>query len=167
MKGGSAQRVRVKRFLFAKQVCRGCAHYAECVRDKRRPGRFVTLHPQEQQLQQARALEQTDYFRQQYRQRVVVEHRIARLLQLLLAASVANLTLVAGRLATRGSQRDLSVGEEGPFTGFWDSSALRCGADAAPAVIVGLLRAFGAPNAWTSSRPPGLFLSPVASLAPA
>ena len=32
-------------------------------------------------LLQARALEKTDYFREQYRQRIVVEHRIARLVQ--------------------------------------------------------------------------------------
>jgi len=111
-------KVRVKRFTFAKEVCRGCTRSGECVRDKRRRGRFITLHPQEAQLQAARAFEQTDYFRQQYRRRVVVEHRIARLvrlgmrqaryfgraktlLQLLLAATVANLTLLAGKLADR------------------------------------------------------------------
>lgn len=109
-------KVRVKRFAFAKEVCRGCARYGECVRGKRRRGRFITLHPQEAQLQAARAFEQTQYFKCQYRQRVVVEHRIARLvrlgmrqaryfgraktlLQLLLAATVANLTLVAGPVA--------------------------------------------------------------------
>ena len=32
-------------------------------------------------LLQARALEKTDHFREQYRQRIVVEHRIARLVQ--------------------------------------------------------------------------------------
>ena len=65
----------------------------------------------------ARALEKTDYFREQYRQRIVVEHRIARLVQLgvrksrffgpaktrfqlLMAATVANLTLVANRMAS-------------------------------------------------------------------
>ena len=114
--GAHKSKVRVKRFAFAKEVCRGCARYGECVRDKRRRGRFITLHPQEAQLQAARALERTEYFRQQYRRRVVVEHRIARLvrlgmrqaryfgraktlLQLLLAATVANLTLVAGPVA--------------------------------------------------------------------
>jgi IS5 family transposase len=114
--GAGKPRVRVKRFAFAKEVCRSCARSGECVRDKRRRGRFITLHPQEADLQAARALERTDYFRQQYRRRVVVEHRLARLvrlgmrqaryfgraktlLQLLLAATVANLTLVAGRVA--------------------------------------------------------------------
>ena len=81
----------------------------------------MTLHPDEERLQAARAFERTEYFREQYRAdrrdptRVVVEHRIARLLQLglrqsryfgraktrfqlLLAATVANLTLVAHHL---------------------------------------------------------------------
>jgi hypothetical protein len=105
-------KVRVKRFAFPPELCRACPRYAECVGDQRRRGRFITLHPEEERLQAARAFERTDYFRQQYRQRVVVEHRIARLVQLgirksrffgrtkarfqlLLAATVANLTLVA------------------------------------------------------------------------
>ena len=73
----------------------------------------------ERVLEPARALEQTAHFRQQYRKRVVVEHRIARLVQLgirqsrfrgrkrtafqlLMAATVANLTLVAGARAAKG-----------------------------------------------------------------
>jgi len=116
--GAHKSKVRVKRFTFAKEVCRACPCYRECVQDKRRRGRFITLHPQEAQLQVARVLERTEYFRQHYRRRVVVEHRIARLvrlgmrqaryfgraktlLQLLLAATVANLTLIAGKLADR------------------------------------------------------------------
>ena len=107
--------LRAKRFAFAKEVCRACPRYQECVKDKRRRGRFVTLHPDEAGLQAARALERSDYFRQHYRQRVVVEHRIARLaglgirqaryfghpktrLQLLLASAIANLTLVMAKL---------------------------------------------------------------------
>ena len=94
--------------------------------DQRGRGRTVTLHPDEERLQAARALERTEYFREQYRQRVVVEHRIARLVplgirqsrvrgrrmtafQLLMAATVANLTLVAGREAAKGLSRRVSV----------------------------------------------------------
>lgn len=114
-------KVRVKRFAFPKEVCRACARYGECVKDKRSRGRFITLHPQEAQLRAARAFEQTQRFREQYRQRVVVEHRLARLVglgmrqaryfgqaktlvQLLLTATVANLTLVAGRLGLMRTQ---------------------------------------------------------------
>jgi len=115
--GRGQDKVKVKRFAFDKEICRTCPRYAECVTDKRRRGRFITLHPDEELLQQARALEKTEYFRQQYRQRVVVEHRIARLVQLgvrqsrlfgrrktrfqlLMAATVANLTLVANALGS-------------------------------------------------------------------
>jgi len=113
--GAGERRVRVKQFVFPHKVCQGCELRAECVRDKWRRGRRIVLHPQEAQLQAARTLAQTEYFKEQYRQRVVVEHRIARLvrlgmrqaryfgraktrLQLLLAATVANLTLIAGRV---------------------------------------------------------------------
>jgi hypothetical protein len=111
--------VRVKRFAFPKELCRACPRRAACYTDKQDRGRFITLHPDEARLQAARALEQTDYFREQYRKRVVVEHRIARLVQLgirqsrfrgrrmtafqlLMAATVANLTLVAGAQAAKG-----------------------------------------------------------------
>ena len=64
-------------------------------------------------------LERTEYFREQYRRRVVVEHRVGRLVQLgirqaryfgrkktrfqvLMAATVANLTLLAGKEASEG-----------------------------------------------------------------
>lgn len=111
--GKGRAKVRVKRFAFDREVCRACPRFAQCVHDKRRRGRFVTLHHDETRLQAARAFEGSEPFHQQYRQRVVVEHRIARLVQLgvrksryfgqaktlfqlLLAATVANLTLVAG-----------------------------------------------------------------------
>ena len=111
--GEGKAKVRVKRFAFPKELCRACPRYADCVTDRRRRGRFVTLHHDEARLQAARALERTEYFHEQYRERVVVEHRIGRLVQLgvrksryfgraktqfqvLMAATVANLTLVAG-----------------------------------------------------------------------
>ena len=98
------------------ELCRACPLYGQCVRDRRRRGRFVTLHCEEELLQTARALQRTEYFREQYRQRVAVEHRIARLVQLgirqsrylgkgktllqvVMAATVANLTLLTGQLA--------------------------------------------------------------------
>lgn len=114
-----ASPVRVKRFVFDTRVCRAWPRHAECVTGKLRRGRSITLHPDEARLQQARALEQTDYFRATYRERVVVEHRIGRLVglgvrqsryfgraktqfQALMAAAVANFTLVAGWMASEG-----------------------------------------------------------------
>jgi IS5 family transposase len=72
----------------------------------------VSLHPQEALLQQARAVQESDDFAKYRRRRQVVEHRLARLVQLGLRqaryfgraktlfqlsmeATVANLTLVA------------------------------------------------------------------------
>ena len=91
-------------------------------------GRTVRLHPQEALLQQARALQQSEAFGEYRHRRVVVEHRLARLVQLgirqaryfgrsktkfqlYLAATVANLTLVgakAGLPADTGGESSVS-----------------------------------------------------------
>ncbi|MCJ7821847.1 MAG: transposase [Armatimonadetes bacterium] len=105
----------MKRFVFAKEDCLACPRRQDCIRGKGLQRR-ITLHPQEAQLQAARALEGTEYFKEQYRDRVVVEHRLARLMglglrqaryvgrakvlfQAQLTATVANLTLMMGKLA--------------------------------------------------------------------
>ena len=79
----------------------------------------MRLHPQETLLQQAHALQQSETFTGYRRRRVVVEHRLARLVQLgirqsryfgraktlfqlYLAATVANLTLVAAKAGMTG-----------------------------------------------------------------
>ena len=68
--GRGRPRRQVKRFTFAKEVCRACPRYEDCVTDKRRRGRSVTLHPRgrarphEERLQEARAFERTEYFRE-------------------------------------------------------------------------------------------------------
>ena len=73
----------------------------------------MSLHPQEALLQEARALQESNAFAEYRRRRQVVEHRLARLVQLGLRqaryfgraktlfqlsmeATVANLNLVAG-----------------------------------------------------------------------
>ena len=80
----------------------------------------MLIHPQEALLQQARALQQSADYDEYRARRVVVEHRLARLVQLgirqahyfgrvktkfqlYLAATVANLTLVAGKIGRSGS----------------------------------------------------------------
>lgn len=85
----------------------------------------MRLHPQEALLQEARALQHSEAFSPYRQLRQVAEHRIARLVQLgirqaryfgkvktlyqlLMAATVANLTLVAtkvGLMRGRGSRR--------------------------------------------------------------
>ena len=80
----------------------------------------MLIHPQEALQQQARALQQSADYNQYRARRVVAEHRLARLVQLgirqaryfgrvktkfqlYLAATVANLTLVAGKIRRSGS----------------------------------------------------------------
>lgn len=137
--------VKVKRFAFDTEVCRACPRHAECVSGKRRYGRSITLHPDEGILQQARALEKTEYFRETYRERVVVEHRIGRLVglgmrqsrfmgrrktqfQALMAAAVANFTLTMGRM-----------GSDDGFCGFVRRILGRCWPQDAIRGLMGLL----------------------------
>ena len=79
----------------------------------------MRVHPQEALLQQTRSLQGSEDFAGYRQRRVVVEHRLARLVQLgmrqaryfgrdktlfqlLLTATVANLTLVAGKVGRLG-----------------------------------------------------------------
>jgi hypothetical protein len=97
-------------FVFATETCAECPLRASCTRGQ--GGRTVQVHPQEALLQQARALQRSSAFGDVRRRRQVVEHRLARLVQLgirqaryigrtrtlfqvSLAAAVANLTLLA------------------------------------------------------------------------
>jgi hypothetical protein len=113
--------VIVRGFAFAAELCAACPLRPQCVKAGPRKGRTVSLHAQEALLQEARAFQQSAAFAPYRRLRQAAEHRIARLMQvgmrqaryfgrvktlyqLLLAATVANLTLVAtqiGLLANR------------------------------------------------------------------
>ena len=106
-------------FRFDSALCGACSLRERCVAAGEGKGRTVSLHPQEALLQQARVLQSSDDFGQYRQRRVVVEHRLARLVQLgmrqaryfgrtktlfqlLMAAAVANLTLVAGKVGLMG-----------------------------------------------------------------
>ena len=117
---GATGRVhRMQAFRFDAAVCGACPLRSQCVAGSSGKGRTVQLHPQEGLLQQARALQQSEDFAGYRKWRVVVEHRLARLVQLgirqaryfgraktrfqlYLAATVANLTLVAGKAGISG-----------------------------------------------------------------
>ena len=107
-------------FEFDAAVCRACVLRPKCVASKKGRGRTVRLHPQEALLQQARALQHSEAFAEYRKRRQVSEHRLARLMQLgmrqaryfgraktlfqlLMAATVANLTLVATKLGMMGN----------------------------------------------------------------
>jgi len=106
-----------KSFTFSVKQCRNCPIRSQCLQATTRQ-RVVLVHQCEALLQQARVYQRTDKYRAVYRQRVVVEHRIARLVrlgirkaryfgsakvlfQLAMAAAVANLTLFASSTSTR------------------------------------------------------------------
>ena len=105
-------------FQFPGEVCDGCELRAQCTRAGPGKGRSVALHPQERLLQEARALQNSPIFHEYNEKRQVAEHRLARLVQLgmrqaryfgrrktlfqaHMAATVANLTLVAAKVAQR------------------------------------------------------------------
>lgn len=123
---GSGELVAVKEYRFAAECCRACPYYRQCVSSKRGAGRSVTLHREEGLLQAARAYQETAGFREDVRLRQVVEHRLARLVQLgirqaryfgrlktkwqlLLTAAVANLVLVVVWKRTTGNSAGLGV----------------------------------------------------------
>ena len=117
---GAGRVYRLQAFQFDGAVCWVCPLRPQCIAAKGRKGRRVLIHPQEALLQQARALQQSADYDEYRARRVVVEHRLARLVQLgirqsryfgkvktkfqlYLAATVANLTLVAGKIGLSGS----------------------------------------------------------------
>ena len=105
----------VQSFQFDPKVCGVCPLQSKRIASRKGKGRTLTLHPQEVLLQQARAFQQSEDFAEYRQRRQVAEHRLARLVQLgvrqsryfgraktlfqlLLAATVANLTLVATKM---------------------------------------------------------------------
>ncbi len=106
--------VPLRAFRFDAAICDACPLRPACVRARLGKGRLVMLHPHEALLQEARAFQQSEAFAPYRKLRQVAEHRLARLMQLgvrqaryfgraktlfqlLMAAAVANLTLVAIR----------------------------------------------------------------------
>ena len=73
---------RLQAFQFDGAVCRVCPLRSQCIAAKGRRGRRVLIHPQEALLQEARALQRSAAYDEYRARRVVVEHRLARLVQL-------------------------------------------------------------------------------------
>ena len=67
-------------FVFATKMCAACPLPVQCTRGQ--GGRRVQVHPHEGLLQQARELQASPAFDEARWRRQVVEHRIARLVQL-------------------------------------------------------------------------------------
>jgi hypothetical protein len=116
----------LRAFRFDGAICDACPLRPSCVRARPGHGRTVMLHPQEAMLQEARAFQESEEFAPYRKLRQAVEHRLARLMQLgvrqaryfgraktrfqlLMAATVANLTLVATKV---GLMRDRRQGRD-------------------------------------------------------
>jgi len=108
-------------FVFAAEVCQACPLRKRCCRGP--GGRTVQLHPQEALLQAARELQRSPACTEYRQRRQVIEHRLARLVQLgirqarylgsakvlfqlCMAAAVANLVLL---MNTHDSGADRAV----------------------------------------------------------
>jgi DDE family transposase len=104
----------LRAFRFEAAVCDVCPLRPSCMRALLGKGRLVMIHPQEALLQEARAFQQSEAFAPYRKLPQAAEHRLARLVQLgvrqaryfgrtktlfqlLMVATVANLTLVATR----------------------------------------------------------------------
>lgn len=113
-------------FAFDDRICQDCHLRPRCVSGKKGKARTVSLHPQESLLQQARAFQHSEAFTDYRKRRQVAEHRLARLVQLgvrqarykgraktlfqvLMAAAVANLTLVANKIGLMGKLKQLAT----------------------------------------------------------
>jgi len=105
----------LRAFQFEAEACDRCALRPACMRARPGKGRGVRIHPQERLLQAARALQASPQFHEYREKRQATEHRIGRLIQLgvrqsryfgqtktffqvVLAATVANLTLTATKM---------------------------------------------------------------------
>lgn len=108
-------------------VCNGCPLRRQCTEAKE--GRTVRMHPLEEELQAARADQESAAGRRHLRERVVVEHRLARLgqlgmgqaryvgraktrCQLLLLATIANLRRTWNWVAAQAGQSGGADGAE-------------------------------------------------------
>ena len=117
----------LRAFRFDAAVCDGCPLRPKCVRARPGKGRLVMIHPQEALLQEARAFQKSEAFAPYRKLRQVAEHRLARMMQLgvrqaryfgrtktlfqlLMAATVANLTLVARRVGLMRDRNHLPDG---------------------------------------------------------
>ena len=87
---GAGRVYRLQAFQFDGAVCGVCPLRSQCIAAQGRKGRRVLIHPQEALLQQARALQQSADYDEYRARRVVVEHRLARLVQLASASPVTS-----------------------------------------------------------------------------
>ena len=109
------KKVKTKYYQWDEQICMQCPLQDRCTRSTK-AGRTIEEHPAEELLNHAREFQKTEAFRESYRARQKVEHRIARMMQLgarqakyfgrektalqwKITAAVANITLAIGSIS--------------------------------------------------------------------
>jgi len=142
------QRVKLHAFQFSPAVCSACPLRPDCFKPGA-GGRMVRLHPQEVMIQAAKEWQRSPAFQEFRKQRQVVEHRIARMVQLgarqaryfgrrktlfqvLMAATVANLTLVLGAAGGVGARGGVLPGLHHALIAFLRAFRLRLRLNFAP-----------------------------------
>lgn len=126
------EKVQTRFYRWPAAICSQCPQRQRCLappKDNAPPrprGRTLTEHPEHALLAQARAQQRSPGFQADYRERQTVEHRLARMMQLgcrqaryggraktefqwIMAATVANLTLVAQRQKAPNPAHSLGV----------------------------------------------------------
>ena len=126
MQKRAGRTLQMRVFRFSPVLCRGCPLRTRCYKPGRH-GRVISLHPQEATMQAAKAWQRSPEFVHFRKQRQVVEHRLARMVQLgvrqaryfgrrktlfqvLMAATIANLTLILGKTKGLGGPDGASCG---------------------------------------------------------
>ena len=150
------------RYVFSRRDCGVCALRDRCTKSKK-AARVVQVTAKTEQLRPLRRRQRTKGFRQRYRNRVVAEHRIARLVQLgvrqaryfgsekvgfqvAMAATVANLGLLLslrsiwGAISTHLALLATHLAVLGAFValGARDGSRWRPGPALSPSTVLGL-----------------------------
>lgn len=129
----SGKVIPLRAFQFSAKVCGVCPVRARCFKPSDH-GRLVRLHPQEAMMQAAKEWQRSPGFDLFRKRRQVVEHRLARLVQLgvrqardfgrrktlfqaLMVAAVANLTLVLSKTGNLGYPTGPDRGAQGVRSG--------------------------------------------------
>jgi hypothetical protein len=127
----------VTQFRFARSVCAACPLFERCVHSKT-TGRTVTLHYHEGILRAARERQATPAFREQYRQRAVIERKIAEVMgqglrQARYVGRKKHRLQAAGTVAVVNLKRLLTLAQHDPM-GFREALAGR-----SPRAIAGMV----------------------------
>jgi hypothetical protein len=133
------EQVKAAYYQWPAALCEACPLQERCLKPRankgappRSHGRTLSEHPEEELLAKARTQQHTQKFRDTYRKRQTVEHRLARMMQLgarqaryfskaktelqwLIAATVANLTLALGHMGSAKATHGRAKATHAPY----------------------------------------------------